>query len=146
MSAAKSTERPMLPWRLMLHAAAPLALGVLVYLVARPSPRVFRWLGASEVPHLRGLPRFVVGQLPDAAWAYALTATVLLVWRDGSPRARAAWGAVAVVTAIGWELGQRAHLVPGRFDPADLVASVVACLVAVALLGRGAHPLRSTTT
>jgi hypothetical protein len=42
--------------------------------------------------------------------------------------------AAPVIAAL-WELGQRAGILPGTFDPLDLVFSVVASLAAVVFCG-----------
>lgn len=122
---------------LLLHVALPLAVGCAVYLVVRPAPALAEW--TSQAVGLDGRPAFRVrgwarDQLPDAAWAYALTATPLVLWEDGPAAARRAWTAIAVVLAVGWELAQLPHLVPGSFSRGDLTASAAAALLAVGVL------------
>lgn len=123
--------------RLLLHVIVPLGVGCAVYLLVRPAPALAEW--ASQAIGLDGRPAFRVrgwarDQLPDAAWAYALTATPLLVWEEGPAAARHAWTVVAVALAVGWELAQLRHLVPGSFSRADLIASAGAAFLAVGVL------------
>jgi hypothetical protein len=90
------------------------------------------FLGSS-----RSLPARFVDVFPDAAWAYALTAMLALLWspprrgRDSDARGARAWIACGPLAAAGWELGQWAGIIPGTFDLADLVFGVVASLAAV---------------
>lgn len=120
---------------------APLALGAAVYLLCRAHPpRALAWLPGrgALVPYGLGP---LADQLPDALWAFALTALQRLVWaRERSLRA-ALWTASAPAAVALWELAQRARLVPGTFDPWDLVVSFVAC--AAAVIAFSDHPGRS---
>jgi hypothetical protein len=127
--------------RLALHVALPLATGAAVYLLVRPAPHLAQDLRAALGLGARLRPgAFVRDVLPDAAWAYALTATPLLVWSRGPAAARWAWTAVAAALAVGWELAQIPHLVRGSFSLADLAASVLASALAVLLLARVPSP------
>lgn len=110
---------------------APLVLGAMVYVLCRAHPpRVLAWLPAHGALVPYGFAQ-LADQLPDALWAFALTALQCLVWaRERSLRA-VLWIASAPAAVVLWELSQRAHLTRGTFDPWDLVASLVACAAAV---------------
>lgn len=116
------------PW--LQHVALPLVAGVAVYVTCRRAPPgVLSSLPLHGVFARHGAP--IAGIVPDALWAYALCAFQMLVWgRDRSWSARA-WIASAPVAVVAWELAQRAHRVPGTFDPLDLVVGLMACAVAV---------------
>ncbi len=123
--------------RVLVHVALPLAVGCAIYLLVRPAPTLAEW--TSESIGLDGRPVFRVrgwarDQLPDAAWAYALTATPLLMWEEGPTVARRAWTTVAVAIAVGWELLQLPRLVPGSFSRGDLIASAGAAVLALVVL------------
>jgi fatty acid desaturase len=122
--------------RLAAHVALPLAIGVGTYLFLRPDPPVAAALRAAL--HLGPLASAPVGSfldvLPDAAWAYAVTATPLLVWWRGPRGARLGWTAAAVALAVGWELGQRVGVTPGGFSTEDLVGSATAAALALIVL------------
>jgi hypothetical protein len=110
---------------------APLALGAMVYVLCRAHPpRSLAWLPCrgALVPYGFGP---LAEQLPDALWAFALTALQCLVWRRDRTLRAALWIASAPSAVVLWELSQRAHLTRGTFDPWDLVASLVACVAAV---------------
>lgn len=118
------------------HVAVPLALGGFVYLGFRPKlPRLFAPL---EALGFRGgllegyLPPRFVDVFPDVAWAYALTALLVLVWGTRELRGKL-WIAVGPGLAAGWELGQLAGIFPGSYDLADLVFGVAGALAAVVI-------------
>jgi hypothetical protein len=74
------------------------------------------------------LPRFVAGVLPDAAWSFAIAATLSIVWTDGpaptrSHLARGVWLGLGAALALGFEVGQGLGFIPGTFDLFDLLAS-----------------------
>jgi hypothetical protein len=129
--------------RWLTDVALPLAIGASTYLLFRPGPPLVAWMrGAVGLEHplaVTGVLDLLQGALPDAAWSYALIATVRLVWRSGPASARNAWTFGAIGLASGWELAQRFTLVPGTFSMADLLASVIAGgLAALAVRGTNA--------
>ncbi len=132
---AAAVEKRLSALRYLFHVALPMAAGVLVYVGFRSVlPTSLAWL--PRFGFLRGaLPDRVVGVLPDAAWAYALGACLALLWGSSKTWVARAWMLTAPVIAALWELGQRAGIVPGFFDPLDLVFSVVAALAAVVFCG-----------
>ena len=132
-----------------MHVALPVALGAAVYLLWRaPHLRVFRWAEAvradAAVERLRAwaagarphLPEAFLFSLPDALWVYALTAALALVWRRERGPAAAAWLAVGPLLGVGSELGQRAGMVPGTFDPLDAALCALAAGLAWLLVYR----------
>jgi fatty acid desaturase len=127
--ARSATELTVL--RALVHVALPLWLGVCTYATCRSTlPRALSWfpLGGRCVGCL---PERFVDVFPDAAWAYALTALVMLLWGPKPGTAGRLWIGSTVLVAAGWELGQRYGVVPGQFDWADLVFGVAACILAM---------------
>jgi hypothetical protein len=127
----------------LAHVIAPLAAGVLIYILFRaPNIRLFDWLTAAglagAVDAARraaaglSLPRPLLYTLPDALWAYAFGAALGLIWIGGASRPRALWIAAALLIACAIELGQAASIIPGTFDWLDLLA-IAAGLAAGAL-------------
>jgi hypothetical protein len=138
-------------WRYLLHVVLPVALGAAIYVLFRsPRLRVFDWLQAmglgNAVPAARAwarpagehLPEWLLFSAPDGLWVYGLTACLALVWRGAPSPARRAWLCAGVALGAGGELGQLAGLVPGVFDPADLLLCVVAGGAAIVLNLSGA--------
>ncbi len=132
-------------------AIAALSAGAAVYL-ARPGTVVMTsWLPGGLRASLRAalggglsvLPGWFRGVLPDLLWAGALGCVLALVWRGDGARARLAarsWLVAGLALALGWEVGQRFGVVPGTFDPLDLLASLVG-YVAGGVLGGGLGPV-----
>lgn len=138
----KSTAR-----RALVLVLLPLALGVLAYAAWRSEDvRIVGWLtrvspgavrSARDGGAAMGLPRVVVGVMPDLAWAFAFGASLALVWRGRPGAQRGAWLAAGFVVALACELGQAWGLVPGTFDRLDLLAIAVGYGAGVVLSGRG---------
>lgn len=118
--------------------AAPLLLGASVYVLLRPTEAWFvRMLGdgvlgapihrvrAVTVPAGAYVPGFVLDAAPDLAWAFVVGAFLALVWRERTGAASHAWFVAGLAATLGYELAQRFHLVPGTFDPLDLVAQAI---------------------
>lgn len=130
---------------LSTHVVAPLAAGIAVYLLFRSNALlVFRWielaglggalaeLRALAAPLRPLLPGWFLYSAPDGLWVYAVTSFMCLTWRDESAARAALWIAAGPVLAIGWELAQLLRLVPGTFDPADLVSCAIATGASIA--------------
>lgn len=141
----KSTAR-----RALLLVLLPLVLGVLAYAAWRPPDvGIVGWLSRASPGAVRtargggaalGLPRVVVGVVPDLAWAFAFGACLALVWRGRAGAQRTAWLAAGFVVALACELGQAWELVPGTFDPLDLLAIAIGYAAGVVLGGLAPHP------
>jgi hypothetical protein len=126
----------------VMHVAAPLALGVVVYLAFRaPDVPVVAWMPRSVTAACRDtvgrlpLPRIVVGSLPDALWGWAFGASLALVWRRRTWREKAPWLAAGALLTLGAEVGQALGLLRGTFDVLDLVALGAGYVLGVLLAG-----------
>jgi len=116
----------------------PLALGATVYLFLRPRRAFFlgrlletpvlggaiQRVRAFTVPLGRLLPSRLLGVFPDFAWAFAVSATLALLWRGRPGPAKILWCATGAALVVGYEIAQRYHLVPGTFDGQDLAAQI----------------------
>lgn len=114
--------------------------GGLVYICWRdPNLLMFRWFSAiglePSIDWLRlgtasvqtALPHWLVYSLPDGLWVYALTALMILLWRGvHSLPLKIFWLSLGLLLGAGSELGQLAGVLPGAFDPVDLVICLVA--------------------
>ena len=127
----------------LVHVAAPLLAGAAVYARLRP-PVSFadRWLAAHGLVvdhphvHLTGAARVLAGALPSFVWTYAFTAAVVLVWRGSTSRSVAAWLALTLACALGFEFGQGLGLVPGTFSLGDVFATIAGFAMAAQYAGR----------
>ena len=139
-----------MPLRYTLGSCAlPMVLGGAIYLLFRDTGMLmFHWvdtLGLSApltsarawaAPARSSLPTWLLYSVPDGAWVYSCTAFFAGLWPDGPALQRWGWISVGAVLAIGGELGQAAGLVPGTFDPADVIACALAATLAVLLRPR----------
>ncbi|HEY8086496.1 MAG TPA: hypothetical protein VIF09_01585 [Polyangiaceae bacterium] len=122
---------------LTVHFGTPLLLGAATYALWRPrSLGSTGWAFSTQVRP----PAWCLDHASDAAWAYATAAFVSIVWRDGTPGRRRAWLAIAAAMVACAELGQRWHLVPGRYDPIDLLVMTVAFSLALLLTTHRENP------
>ena len=147
--------------RLVWTVAAPLVVGAAFYVLFRPHEAHFvSWLGSIATPiglAIRAtrsvtvpigthIPSVVLDVAPDLAWAVALGSLLAIVWRKESRRVATYWFAAGALCSIGYELGQRWHLVPGTFDPLDLAAQTVGYVAGWWLGSRGYGQLRSSAS
>ena len=95
--------------RALVHVGGPLLAGALVYAAS-----YFGWPCPPVIDH----------HLPDALWAYALCAALLLVWPIRYARGVAL---VALLLASLYECGQATPYWVGTFDPLDLLVQAVGC-------------------
>lgn len=130
-----------------IHVLLPLLGGGLVYICWRdPNLLMFRWLRAiglePSIDWLRvgtasaqtALPHWLVYSLPDGLWVYALTALMILLWRGvHSLPLKISWLSLGLLLGAGSELGQLAGVLPGAFDPVDLLVCLIAPAAALLL-------------
>jgi hypothetical protein len=134
----------------ILHVSLPIVFGGLIYVYWRdPNLLMFKWFHAvgfeSLILRLRlatsstkaALPFWFIYSLPDGLWVYALTAFMILLWRDvKSLPIKMFWLSLGLLLGVGSELGQLAGIVPGVFDKADLAVCVIAPVAAFLLTSR----------
>ncbi len=125
----------------LLSALVALLLAVLIYRGWRSGLWIHR-LGLpfhaslARFAHAHSLPAWVRNSVPDALWQYAFAATMFAVWR-GTPCsvAKAIFLTAPIAVGVFVELGQLARVMPGTFDPLDLLASLVAGALAFVVHG-----------
>ena len=126
-----------------VHVSAPLAMGIGLYALfgkhsacaasVSAAPTALAWIRDVAKTTMPLPPSWLVQNVPDALWGYAVGAFVTAVWARETTWVHWLWTGVAFALVAGFEVGQRAGLVPGTFDPIDLAASICAFVVAVAL-------------
>ena len=105
----------------LIHVILPLFIGGLIYWAARPSSLAF----SQDIMPLidaKYVPNWVLFNLPDGLWTYALMSFTLLLWRD-TPSVFGAkfWIITAFLLGIALEFGQYLHLIKGTFDWLDVL-------------------------
>jgi len=131
---------------MLFHVVLPLLVGGLIYACWRDNTLpMFRWfevvgigpfvqqLRITTAPMQAALPSWFEYSLPDAMWAYALTAFMATVWKGTNFRVRAIWISAGLLLGAGSELGQLAGYVPGSFDASDFLLCVCAAGLALVL-------------
>ncbi len=123
-------------------SAACLATGSLLYICFRPkSLLIFQWaeaIGAGgrvnvarnatrAVDHM--MAGWITYSLPFALWVVSYMLAIGAVWGGSRSSARLIWLSIAPAMAIGSEVMQAAHLIPGTFDWRDLCFLVLASIV-----------------
>jgi len=123
-----------------VHVAFPIFCGAAIYSMWRSKTLlVFTWYRWADFytpimslrSHVSGVRHLVPGpilySLPDALWVYSFTAFIQYLWAK-QPRGygKTLWPLLPVALASGAEVGQFFAMVPGTFDPVDLLAYVVA--------------------
>lgn len=111
--------------------------GALIYVLGRTETLlVFKWLSAIGLEHqvhasrlklqpvMQSLPDFVLFSYPDGAWVFGFVCHMAWVWRNRPGREASLWTSVGPVLGLGGEVGQLVGLVPGTFDPSDIIATV----------------------
>ena len=137
--------------RTLAGVGVPLVFGAVFYVLLRPTEAwlvepLTRWspiasVRPATVAFGATLPSIVLDVAPDLAWAGALGA-LLAATGSATPRR---WYFIGLALAAGYELLQLAKIIPGTWDPADLVAQVLGFTAGFAL-GRPAveaHPRES---
>ena len=78
-------------------------------------------------------PDWAVYSFPQATWVWFGTMALLRVWRRSPSFAGRVWVLVPCLLAVGGEIAQGFHVVPGTFDVTDIVVSVLALVAAWSL-------------
>lgn len=120
-------------YRLFFYVFLPLLVGFIIYVFFRkPGLLLDHWFPfmdalRPEMPYRLGNSRFaefVLFQLPDALWTFALMYVFLVIWKDAKNSMKFLWVLVAVLFIYGIEFSQ--YLGSGTFDILDLIAITVA--------------------
>jgi hypothetical protein len=142
----QKSKLPIMASKLFLHGLIPLAAGAAVYVLLRSeSLLVFSWLHffglhnsiasvrSLTLPAAITLPDWFLYSLPDGIWVYCTTSTMCLIWKDSISVQGSIWIAIGFVAASTTEVAQLVGLLPGTFDPFDLLsysfAFILACFV-----------------
>ncbi len=136
---------------------ASLLLASSTYILFRPmSLLMFQWANAlgllpsieSARFHTRGLkgllPEWSIYSLPLALWIVSYLLFINAIWFGRKSVARHFWLWLVPLLSIAAEVGQYPRLVPGTFDPVDLLTIIVATgLVLTFVRGLNLQPQRN---
>lgn len=121
------------------HVLLPTLIGAATYLLFRtPSLLAFRWVEtvglSDQLMAIRGhvssvrLPNWFLYSLPDGIWVYATTSWMAIIWQG---KKSWAWITIAVLLAVGSEIGQAFGIVPGTYQHLDVLFYVGAFVLAL---------------
>ena len=136
----ESVKRQLLP--ACLFILLPLLMGASLYLFFRPDTT---WLLQSfarasllqsirEVTLRVELPNVLLYHLPDALWAFALTAFLILMWGKSSGKGRWSWRVLPFILTCFYECAQAAGWISGTFDLFDILSQWIAVAAAILVL------------
>ncbi len=133
----------------LAFVALPLILGIAMYtlfsagmerqLHALDAVRLgvpLRALRVITLPAGAHAPDAIRFHFADAAWGWALGAALSLVWANDPGVRRTGWFVVGAIFVVGTEIAQLAGLMPGTFDPIDIIVSIFAYAAAWRLVSR----------
>ena len=111
-----------------------LLIGGLIYVLFRTyTLKMFDWyeniglgqlingLRKSTVLFADKIPEWILFSLPDGLWIFSYVCLMLFIWRNLVSIRNVFWILIIPVLAISSEIGQLIGIVPGVFDPADLL-------------------------
>lgn len=124
--------------QLILGHIGALLLGGGIYILCRTSNLLmFNWIDfltlTDFVNELRYytlqystyFPDWVIYSLPDGLWVFSYLSLSLFTWKNILTTTNMIWIFIIPVLAIGSELAQWFEIVPGTFDPTDLVLYLI---------------------
>jgi len=110
----------------------PVILGGLIYLIFRNESLImFSWIEylsmsneINTIQNFRNIisfPKWFIYSLPDGLWIFSYTAISLEVWKHSINNQNIFWIFSIPVIAVLSEFLQLSKIIPGTFDPADLI-------------------------
>jgi hypothetical protein len=99
---------------ILLNICLPLIIGQFIY-----------WWGSVFI-----VPALIKNFLPDGLWAYAFISSILLIW---GRVIHWTWIILAFLTAVGYEVLQYQHVIPGTGDIKDVITYFVFFNIALLL-------------
>ena len=122
-----------------------IAIGAAIYVLWRSEDlAVFTWIKTvglmdpvaairnSIKPVSEKIPGWFMFSFPHSLWAIAGILFLSAVWKTGSIE-RHLWVSGFIIIAVGSEIGQAVHLVPGTYDHTDMAMLVAAVLSGLAV-------------
>jgi hypothetical protein len=126
-----------------LAAGLAMLVGGSAYLLWREeSLLMFKWfsdvgmsptiesLRSAALPLRSSLPGWSLYSLPEALWLLSGLLLLDVVWGIDKRHGYLFWTLCLATMAVGSELGQLLDIVPGRFDPIDLLLMLLSCVIA----------------
>ena len=123
-------------WAYALYVCLPLAVAVAIYSLFRiDPPPLLRLFWHRKPIQISSDFDWLVFNLPDGLWAFGFMSFLILVCRNDSKAVRICYYAAGLTLMIALEAVQ-GRLIPGTFDPMDLIAIVIGVCLSGLLLRR----------
>jgi len=113
-------------FKVSVHIILPLIIGTLIYAFFRGIPLINMQPLSDLNP-----PQFIIYNVPDALWFYALLSAVIAIWEYKTSKNFIIWFAIVVLLSLLSEVFQSLKLIPGTFDYKDLIVYVIAGLLSL---------------
>ena len=112
-------------WWEVITVIFQLFLGWLIYNI-RPTGNgwIDNFKFIDSVESYDKIPDFLLFNLPDGLWVFALTSQIQILWKKRSSNLNLTWLFIALIFSFSFELFQLTNLIAGTFDYLDLVFSL----------------------
>lgn len=130
-----------------LNIILPIIIGSIIYILFRPTSLIiFNFFSFINVDifimslrntnfHLiKYIPNFFIYSFPNALWVYSFSFFTLMLWYNYNILARILSFIFIFIIAIGIELCQLNHYLPGTYDCVDLITSIFSSLMALIII------------
>lgn len=121
----------------LLYAVFPVLVGSFLYLFRPSLPLLVDFLPSYLVNALEDFrkplitvefPLWIIYNLPDFLWLFSMQSLMLITWGFKARPDNLFWLLLLPAIAVLSEIGQHFHLIPGRFDWADVAAYMLASI------------------
>lgn len=101
----------------------------------------FNYLGLSKIlallRELAGsiqVPAWILYYVPNGMWTYSFTIVLACIWINTNNWQKYLWIFFPMTAGIIFEIGQLLNLLPGTFSHGDIIAHLLASLIAITIV------------
>lgn len=113
-------------FKIFVNIILPLVIGTLIYAFFRGIPLINMQALSDLNP-----PQFIIYNVPDALWFYALLSSVIFIWEYKASKNFIGWFVFVVLLCLLSEIFQLMKLIPGTFDYKDLIVYIITGLLSL---------------
>ena len=130
---------------ILFHSLIPMIIGTFIYIIFREENLLmFSWFDSlglySLVDYLRlnfskyNIPNFILYSYPDGVWIYSFVSLMIVIWDRAKSNMRFFWFAIAPILGISAEIYQYFNILPGTYDPLDLIFCIIGSFLPFGLI------------
>lgn len=108
---------------ILFHVFLPILVGSLIYLIFRSDA-----ISQSATPNFLFFS-ILIYSLPDGCWLYALSSSLLLIWKNQTDYWFQFWIILVFISSIATEIFQLQNIIPGTFDLFDILCYSLAFIL-----------------